>query len=89
MRLAKERSADLVAKGEAVWCDECNGEGGTIHGVCIQCHGAGTLPVNPTATIKCACPVTDRLQCVQIRYPNRSGAEPDEGCECICHDTGE
>lgn len=33
-----------IAAGIAVLCDECGGKGGTIHGICIQCHGQGELP---------------------------------------------
>jgi hypothetical protein len=42
MELARERRDKLIAQG-AWLCDECNGNGGTIHGVCIGCHGAGVI----------------------------------------------
>lgn len=42
MKFAREANLRLVAQGASL-CDECNGEGGTIHGVCIQCHGEGVL----------------------------------------------
>lgn len=42
MRLARKRVDILITQGAAL-CDECNGDGGTMHGVCIQCRGAGVL----------------------------------------------
>lgn len=46
-------------------------------------------------TIKCACPVTDKFQCIEIRYgrshmPDIESGEielsDNEPCECPCHD---
>jgi hypothetical protein len=42
MELARERNNKLIAQGASL-CDECNGNGGTIHGVCIGCRGAGVI----------------------------------------------
>ena len=42
LELARERVNKLVAQGASL-CDECNGDGGTMTGVCIQCHGAGVI----------------------------------------------
>lgn len=42
MEYARERRNKLIAQGASL-CDECNGNGGTIYGVCIQCHGAGCI----------------------------------------------
>jgi DnaJ-class molecular chaperone len=42
MELARERQKKLIAQGASL-CDECNGNGGTIYAVCIQCHGAGVI----------------------------------------------
>lgn len=48
-----------------------------------------------SAVTKCACPVTDRFQCIEIRYgrshmPDLEFGEIElddrEPCECACHD---
>lgn len=50
LELAREINEKLIAQGGWVRCDECAGEGGTIHGVCIQCRGAGILPTTEDIT---------------------------------------
>ena len=42
MEYAQQMRDKMIAQGASL-CDECGGEGGTIHGVCIQCHGAGCI----------------------------------------------
>lgn len=43
MAYAEDMKKQQIAQGASV-CDECNGHGGTVtSGVCIQCHGAGTI----------------------------------------------
>lgn len=42
MQRAREYRDKAIEQG-ATLCDECGGEGGTIHGVCIACYGQGLI----------------------------------------------
>src|SRR5690348_5290286 len=42
MEAARERQKVIVGQGASI-CDECGGDGGTIHGICAVCHGQGVI----------------------------------------------